>query len=194
MAAFAIVEAYNQATAHLTDAGCTLRHSFGSEFLRENLDTNSYVWVPTEFEKTGNARGGKIDEHDALCEGTVKVDIWCFGESHEVSWVMARNVLHALRAVVPAAAEKFASMEFEFPKDGEPMLGLGRALIVHYAIQYAILLDVYTPIARYVRSTAQSPTTPDPLTIQPTSAEITTSITTDDDVDGPEPIEDVVTP
>lgn len=194
MAVYAITEAYNQATTYLSDLGDTLRHQFGSEHLRENIDTNSYVWVPTEFKKTGNARGGRVFEHEALCEGTVSVDIWCFGESHEVSWVMASNVLHALRAVVPGAGEKFDSMEFEFPKDGEQMVGLGRALIVHYAIQGALILNVYTPVARYVRTTVQEPEPLEPLTVQPTSAEITSSITTDAEVNGPEPVEDVVTP
>lgn len=194
MAAYAIREAYNQAVARLASLGSTLRHSFGSEHLRENIDTNSYLWVPTETEKTGNARGGRLGEHDSLAEVHHKVDIWCFGESHEVAYAMAQNLLHALHAVVPSAAERFTGFEWEQPRDGEPMLGLGRALIVRYGIAHSIVLDTYTPISRYVRNTAQDPAAPNAPTVQPTSAEITTSITTDVDVDGPEPVEDVVTP
>lgn len=191
MGIFATKDVYNEVRAQLATFGSTLVHDFGSEALHSNRATNSYVWVPLEIERTGGSRGGPAGEWDALCETTQKVDVWCFGQSHEVSIQMAFNVLVATFRKVPSPAIRFLGIEFEFPKEGEPMLGLGRAAILHLGFAHAFIPDHYVAIAPHQRTVAQEPVPPDAPVTEIEAVEATTSLTQSTEADGAEPYVDL---
>ena len=116
----------------------------------------------------------------------------CIRDSAD-AYGMAQSLLHALRQVVPSAMLNIKSAEWQYPKEGEPLMGAGRNLLVTVDLLHVPMLDAYVAIAPHVPGVNVEPEQTNAPFTTATSAVITSSITDDVNEDGPQTLTDTVT-
>ena len=182
---YVVKQAFDDVVAFLADTGSTLHHDFGSEHLSKTRRTNSYIWVPVGFDRdgVGAARGGTQEK--ALIQTIEKFDVLCDGDTHEIAFLMAQNLVHALYQVVGGMADiRVLKGEWETPRDGEPQLGVGRLYVLSLGL-VTVWTDRYVPIQPKVLNVPQdAPSAPNVPTTQPTGVVIQTYSSPDPETDG----------
>lgn len=155
---FGVEELYEQAVATLSaDYDCDLDHKWGEVHTKRYGVPNAYVWVPTKSRDFDKAIGrGGATENRALF-GTQEIfEIHCWGESHEVAFLMRSNVAHAMRKAIGGRGP-LHHLGSEWISDVEDENTLGHLLVATFALD-AQIMDEFVSIARFVRKTPQSPT------------------------------------
>jgi hypothetical protein len=155
---FGVEELYEQAVVVLADTyDCPLDHKWGEVHTKRYGVPNSYVWVPTKTRDFDKAIGrGGATENRALF-GTQEIfEIHCWGQSHEIAFLMRSNVAHAMKKAIggPAPLHHLGS---EWIFDLEDENTLGHLLVATFAFD-AQIMDEFVQLARYIRNTPQSPT------------------------------------
>ena len=190
---YVLDDVFDEVKAFLAGKGSQHEHYFGSEHLQQNSESNFYVWVPQEIQRTGGAAGGRVDEHEIAFFATHVFFVLCVAEEHRHAYGMAQSLQHALRQVVPTAMLSLKALEWQFPKEGEALMGRGRNLAVPVEIMHVPFLDAYVDVPAHSRGTVSEPEQPNAPFTTPTSVVITSSITSDIDVNGSPTLTDTVT-
>lgn len=170
---FGVEELYEQTVARLAALGSPLDHAFGSVHVGRMKLPNSYVWVPTSGrENKKNQPHGGADENRSIFGTEERFEVHCWGESHEVAYVMRQNVVHAMIFAIGGTAPLHYEGS-EWMHEVEDETTLGNVLIARFWLDAAIP-DSFVPVARFIRTTPQSPTDPGIPTTIPTSIVIDT--------------------
>lgn len=154
---FGVEELYEQAVAVLgTTYDCLLDHKWGEIHTKRYGVPNSYVWVPTKTRDFDKAIGrGGATQNRALF-GTQEIfEIHCWGQSHQVAFLMRSNVAHAMKKAIGGRAP-LHHLGSEWISDLEDESTLGHLLVATFAFD-AQIMDEFVAIARFERNTPQSP-------------------------------------
>lgn len=185
MSLYNVSDLHEQVAALLVAEGCELPHDFGSENLSRGREaSNHYTWIPVGTDKDGAGPSrGAADGALPIWSTVEKFDILCDGKTHEIAYLMARNVVAAIRRTTSAAPMRFFGGEWETPRDGEPQLGVGRLYILHLGLTQ-VWVDAIVFIPTYGRD--EDPTITEPIVPSTviTSAVVTSHASDTTDADG----------
>jgi hypothetical protein len=177
---FGLKELFDQVSALLPTKGVMCEHIFGARGLSDHRNTNTYVWVPREGRRGGSEATRAVTTQKINFGARHFLEIHCWGETHEVAFLMGENVLAAIRDCGLANVEFERADWLDFEERGKSELG--EPFVVQVSMGQAFIRR-YTPIAPYTGDD-QTVIPPDAPTTDPTSVQITTYATTDPNADG----------
>jgi hypothetical protein len=170
---------YDDTTARLTTLGSDLGHSLGEREVAAHTNINRYVWVPTRIrvDQSGNYTAA-VDQRRMLFPVVHVCEVRCWGQSREVAWLMASNLIKALH---DAAAADIDLDSLTWTDGDEGHTDFGHLLVVEFGLRGAIA-DEYVDVAAYTGA-AQTATAPDAPAVETESVSFTAYAGEDTDED-----------
>lgn len=177
---FGLKELFDSVVALLPTKGVTCEHIFGARGLANHRNANTYVWVPRETRRDDDEATRSIERHRVNHGARHFCEIHCWGESHEVAFLMAENVLTAMRDVAKGDVRLERADWLEFEERGES--DLGDPFVVQVSLGQSFIRR-YTPIVPYAGSD-QTMTPATVPTTDPTSVVVETYASDNPNTDG----------
>lgn len=173
---------YTATVARLTTLGQTLEHLFGDRERAKHTNINRYVWIPTRIRvERDDVASVSVDEDRNLYAVTHLAEVHCWGQSREVAYMMASNLVKALHDVAEADLDLEDANWNDEPTEG--LTDFGFLLVVEIGLRGAFA-DEFVAITEYAGA-AQTLTGPDAPSVQPTVVEFTAyagpNLTADDE-------------
>lgn len=174
---------YTDTVARLTALGQTLAHYLGEREKSQQTNINRYVWIPTRVRvEKDDVATVSVDEIRNLYVVTHLAEVRCWGQSREVAYMMASNLIKAAHDVAQADLDLEDINWNDEATEGHTDFGF--LLVVEFGLR-GCFADEFVAITEYAGA-AQSLTGPDAPSVQPTIVEFTAYAGPDLDADDEE--------